>query len=151
MTVLAERTSARVRIGEWIVVIGAILISAYAAVVGAIIYIKPPPVRFVYVESQLSKQGETIFRRESCLSCHEVFGNGASYGPALDGVGSRRSSSWLKGYLAAPTAGVSAKPYRLKMPSYDKLNANEMTALVAYLQALQEAERVESKANEPST
>ncbi len=135
-----RRPTGSVRFGEWLVLIGAGVIAAFAAVVGILIYLKPPPVQFVYVESARSKQGETIFRREGCLSCHEVFGNGASYGPNLDGVGSRHSHSWLRQYLQAPRSGVSAKPYRLRMPAYDGLEAAELDALVAYLHALQEAQ-----------
>lgn len=111
---------------------------AFAALVGVLIYLKPPPARFAYLESSLSKQGEAIFRRESCLSCHEVFGNGASYGPDLDGIGSRRSQSWLQQYLRAPRPGVSVKPYRLRMPAYSNLDPADLDALVAYLQALRE-------------
>lgn len=126
------------RPGEWLVLVGAGLIMAFAALVGILIYLKPPPVRFVYLESSLSKQGEAIFRRESCLSCHEVFGNGASYGPNLDGVGTRRSKSWLQQYLRAPRPAVSVKTYRLRMPAYDKLDPADLDALVAYLQGLRE-------------
>ena len=118
--------------------VGSSLIFAFAALVGTLIYFKPPPVRFVYVESSLSKQGEIVFRRQSCFSCHEIFGNGASYGPSLDGVGSRRSQAWLRQYLQAPKPGVSAKPYRLRMPAYVNLEASELEALVAYLQGLRE-------------
>ena len=136
-----RRPGVSVRPGEWLVLVGSGLIVAFAAVVGFLIYLKPPPVRFVYVESSLTEKGEMIFRREGCLSCHEVFGNGASYGPDLDGVGSRRSHSWLRQYLQAPRAGVSAKPYRLSMPAYDNLDVKELDALVAYLRALQEKPR----------
>ncbi len=129
-----------IRLGEWLVLAGAVAIIAFAAVVGALIYLKPPPVRFMYFESPLSQQGEIVFRRENCFSCHEVFANGASYGPSLDGVGSRRSSLWLEEYLKAPRSGVSVRPYRLKMPDYAHLEASELTALVAYLQALLEVD-----------
>lgn len=135
---VVRRPTVSVRSGEWLVLIGAGLIAAFAAVVGVLIYLKPPPVRFMYLDSALSKRGEIIFRREGCSSCHEVFGNGASYGPDLDGIGSRRSDSWLRQYLQAPRPGVSAKPYRLRMPAYDGLEAAELDALVAYLRALQE-------------
>jgi cbb3-type cytochrome oxidase cytochrome c subunit len=77
-----------------------------------------------------------IFRQESCFSCHEVFGNGASYGPSLDGIGSRRTHGWLQDYLRNPRPGVSAKPYRLRMPSYEKLGRDKLDALVYYLQGL---------------
>lgn len=126
------------RLGEKLVLVGAAIIVIFAAVVGTLVYLKPPPVRFGYEESESSKSGEMIFRRESCMSCHEVFGNGATYGPTLDGIGSRRNGSWLAEYLRSPHPGVSAKPYRLRMPAYDKLKANEIQVLVSYLEALRQ-------------
>lgn len=126
------------RIGEWLVLVGAGLIVVFAALVGTLVYLKPPPTRFVYLESPHSIQGEAVFRREGCFSCHEVFGNGATYGPNLDGVGSRRNQSWLEEYVRAPRSGVSVKPYRLKMPPYDGLEIEDLDALVAYLQGLKE-------------
>ena len=101
-----------------------------------LIYVRPPPVRFAYVESALTKDGEKVSRREGCLSCHELFGNGTTYGPALDGVGSRRKPRWLRDYLRSPRPGVSAKTYRLRMPAYDTLGKGELDALVRYLGAL---------------
>ena len=98
---------------------GAVAIVAYAVVVGALIFLKPPPVRFVYVESSLTKGGELIFRREGCLSCHELFGNGTTYGPPLDGVGSRRDRTVVDGVpaFAAPRGrrqAVQAADARLR-------------------------------------
>ncbi|HTS54670.1 MAG TPA: c-type cytochrome [Burkholderiales bacterium] len=122
------------RPGEWVVLAGSGLIAAFAALVGMLIYLKPPPVEYRYVENAVTRDGEAIYRREGCNSCHSLFGNGASYGPSLDGVGSRRSAQWLRQYLQDPKPGVSDKPYRLKMPSYRSLKSVELDALVAYLQ-----------------
>ena len=116
----------------------AVAIAAFAVFVGALIWIKPPPVRFAYAETASTRVGETIFRREGCLSCHELFGNGTSYGPGLDGVGSRRERSWLRDYLRSPRPGVGEKTYRLRMPAYDTLEAGELDALANYLGALRE-------------
>lgn len=124
---------------------GSGLILGFAILVGVLIYLRPPPVPFVYAQTELSARGEAVYRREGCSSCHEIFGNGASYGPSLDGVGSHRSAAWLQEYLRAPRAGVGKKKYRLRMPAYDKLDAADLDALVAYLGALQEApERLQS-------
>ena len=128
----------KLRLAERVVLAGAVAIAIYAVVVGALIFLRPPPVRFVYVESSLTRGGEVIFRREGCLSCHELFGNGTTYGPPLDGVGSRRDRSWLRDYLRSPRPGVGDKPYRLRMPAYDTLEAGELDALVSYLGALRE-------------
>ncbi len=118
--------------------IAAVVIAACALLVGALIYLKPPPVRFVYRESPSARIGEMVFRREGCLSCHELFGNGTSFGPVLDGVGSRRDLSWLKEYLRSPRPGLGGRAYRLRMPAYDKLEEGELDALVIYLGALRE-------------
>lgn len=125
------------RPGEWFVAAGSVMIMAFAILVGVLIYLKPPPVPFEYRQSDLSRLGEAVYRREGCSSCHEIFGNGASYGPSLDGVGSYRSATWLQEYLKAPRAGVGQKKYRLRMPAYDELNVAELDALVAFLGALQ--------------
>lgn len=122
--------------GEWLVIAGSVLIVAFAVIVGSIIYLKPPPVQFVYDETAKSRKGESIYRREGCLACHEIFGNGASYGPSLDGVGSKRDRQWLIRYLKSPWAGVSVKKYRLKMPPYEHLSDDDLNFLIDYLLAL---------------
>lgn len=131
-------TQTSIRAGEWVVLIGSALIVVLAMVVGTAIYLKPPPVTRTYVESAAGREGEMIFRKQSCFSCHEVFGNGASYGPSLDGVGSRRTRIWLQDYLRNPRPGVSIKPYRLRMPSYTHLGAEKLDSLVSYLQGLRQ-------------
>jgi cbb3-type cytochrome oxidase cytochrome c subunit len=132
-----------------VVVIAAVVIVGYAVVVGALIYLKPPPVRFVYRETASTRTGEMVFRREGCLSCHELFGNGTSFGPALDGVGSRRNLAWLKEYLRSPRPGVGGRTWRLSMPAYDKLEEGELDALMAYLGALRELDSVGSIVEPP--
>ena len=126
----------KLNLGEWIVITGAVLIVMFAVVVGVVIYLKPPPVQFVYEQTAETRLGEEIYRREGCVSCHEIFGNGASYGPSLDGVGSKRSKLLLQRYMKAPWSGVSVKPYRLKMPPYDHLSERDMNLLTDYLLAL---------------
>lgn len=129
----------RLSAGEWIVIVGSALIVLFAGVVGTLIFLKPPPIQFQYIETAVTRQGEALYRREGCLSCHEIFGNGASYGPSLDGVGSKRDKQWLINYLKSPRQGVSAKPYRLKMPPYNHLPENELDLLAEYLMALRVA------------
>jgi cbb3-type cytochrome oxidase cytochrome c subunit len=126
----------KLRAGEWVVLGGSGVIAAFAALVGVLIYLKPPPVEYSYAETAAARDGEAIYRREGCNSCHRLFGNGATYGPALDGVGSRRSADWLRDYLQNPKPGVSGRPYRVSMPSYGRLQSGELSALVAYLQGL---------------
>ena len=130
----------KLRAGEWFVLAGAAVIAACAALIGVLIYLKPPPVEYAYDESDATRQGESIYRQQGCSSCHQVFGNGATYGPTLDGVGSRRTIGWLQDYLVDPRPGVGVKPYRARMPSYGNLSTDERNALVAYLHALRAAE-----------
>ena len=125
------------RAGEWVVLAGSVLIAAFAALIGALIYRKPPPVVYAYREDAAARLGEAVYRREGCSSCHQVFGNGATYGPSLDGEGTRRSADWLRDYLVEPRPGVGVKPYRVRMPSYASLPAQDQQSLVAYLLALQ--------------
>ena len=124
------------RSGEWIVIGGSVLISTFAALVGTLIYLKPPPVMYWYAESPTANLGEAIYKRESCRDCHQVFGNGSTSGPKLDGIGALRSESMLKAYLLDPVPGVGDRTYRVKMPSYARLNQEDRDALVAYLLAL---------------
>ena len=139
------------RKAEWVVVLAAGVILAYAVLVGTLIWLKPPPVRFVYAESASTRTGEMLFRREGCLSCHELFGNGTSFGPALDGVGTRRALAWLKAYLRSPRPGVGDRTWRLRMPAYDKLEEGELDALAAYLGALRELDAGGRIMEPPST
>jgi len=128
---------AKLRMGEAIVLVGTVFIVALAAMVGRIIYIKPPPVEYVYLETEARKLGEAVYRSQGCGACHEIFHNGTStFGPGLDGVGSRRKSEWLAKYLKAPWPNVSPKPYKLKMPAVTGISDLEFNALVDYISAL---------------
>jgi cytochrome c2 len=114
----------KLRAGEWIVLGGSAAIAAFAALVGAIIYLKPPPVRYTYLESPRTLAGEALYRQAGCGACHKIFGNGAAIGPALDGVGSRRSGEWLADFLSRAHKGTNPLP------------PDERAALVTYLEAL---------------
>jgi len=130
----------KLRAGEWVVLIGAVLIFALAIVVGRLVLEQPPRVYYVYHDSEETRQGERIYHREGCNACHKVFGNGYAYGPSLDGVGSRRTEDWLQRYLNEPWPGVSKRRYRTEMPAYDMLPAEDFEALIVYLLALKETE-----------
>jgi len=71
------------RPGEWIVLAGSGVIAAFALLVGVLIYLKPPPVQYRYLEDARTQAGEAVYRRQGCGSCHKVFENGAKVGPAL--------------------------------------------------------------------
>ena len=128
------------RAGEWLVVVGAVSICAFAALVGTLIYLKPPPAEYLYTPSAAAQLGEAIYRRESCRDCHKVLAGGSSSGPRLDGIGARRSRTWLEAYLTDSSAQPAGPAYRVRMPSYAGLPTEERLALVAYLSALSAAQ-----------
>jgi len=130
----------KLNMGEWIVLVGSVLIIIFSIVVGTIIYKKPPPVRFTYQETSDTILGEAFYRSQGCAACHELFGNGtAVFGPGLDGIGSRRTVGWLTDYLQNPRPGVSDRPYKLKMEPVE-LQQQELHRLAQYLSALKEVD-----------
>ena len=126
----------KLRAGEWLVLAGTVVICAFAALVGTLIYLKPPPAEYLYTQSAAAQLGEAIYRRESCRDCHKVLAAGSSSGPRLDGIGARRSRAWLEAFLVDPRPEPASPAYRVRMPSYAWLPAEERLALVAYLSAL---------------
>ncbi|HHJ35809.1 MAG TPA: cytochrome c [Gammaproteobacteria bacterium] len=135
------------RSGEWVVLVGAVLIIGFSVVSGVIIYVKPPPVEYAYLENEHTIAGEAIYRSQGCGACHEIFGNGPSFGPKLDGVGSKRDKVWLRAYLLKPRSGVSDRPYRLKMQPVADLTDEELDALVDYLEALKKLNQGDNEAD----
>ncbi len=68
-----------------------------------------------------------------CVACHAVQEQGGKVGPALDGVGSKFNSDYLKKWISDPQA---VKPDS-KMPKLP-LTESEITELVLYLSQLKE-------------
>ncbi len=63
-----------------------------------------------------------------CTACHAVGGNGGNIGPALDGIGTRRDTTWIDKWLIDPQA---VKP-GTAMPTLPMSN-DERAELVKYL------------------
>jgi cytochrome c oxidase subunit 2 len=87
-------------------------------------------------------RGEEVFLASSCAMCHSVRGTpaGASFGPELTHVGSRRTiASGTLPNNAGNLAGWIVDPQRIKpgahMPT-NQLEPADLQALVAYLQGL---------------
>jgi putative heme-binding domain-containing protein len=49
---------------------------------------------------------ELVRGKGGCLACHAVAGEGGIGGPALNGIGARRSTPWLRAKLLDPAADV---------------------------------------------
>jgi hypothetical protein len=46
----------KLKTGEWVVLGGSLLIAAFAALVGVLIYLKPPPSEFKYAQTEQSRE-----------------------------------------------------------------------------------------------
>lgn len=75
-----------------------------------------------------AKNGEALFKSKNCMTCHSVGEKGGQVGPALDGVASRRSRTWITDQLHDPK---SHKPDAV-MPQ-PILSPEELNDLVDYL------------------
>ena len=82
------------------------------------------------------KDVQTIIADNSCLSCHRIGDHGGNIGPALNGLGSRRTPDQIRAAIVMPpatTSGGTPDP----MPSYvKKITGDDLTNLVRYLSTL---------------
>ena len=69
-----------------------------------------------------------IVKSYQCTSCHTITERGGTVGPILNQVANRRSTDWLKRWLADPQA---VKP-GTKMPNFD-FPPDQLEAVVGYL------------------
>ncbi len=80
------------------------------------------------------------FVREQCVMCHVLAGEGTALGPALDGIGARRTPEELRRAILDPPAVVSPGYEELVgvMPTYfgERLTAAQLEAVVRYLAGL---------------
>ena len=85
----------------------------------------------------LVAKGTLAFGAQKCSMCHAVAGKGNAKGP-LDGVGANYKAAELRQWLVAP-AEMTAKHNATRKPAmrdFSKLPAEDLDALVAYLQSL---------------
>ncbi|HEX7901861.1 MAG TPA: c-type cytochrome [Planctomycetota bacterium] len=86
--------------------------------------------------------GERLFFGKGCVACHTI-GKGRHLGPDLAGVGTRRTSAWLAGWLRSPERMAATDPdarrllaeYKIAMPE-PNLAEGEVGALAGYLSGL---------------
>lgn len=85
----------------------------------------------------LVAKGQLAFGAQKCSMCHAVAGRGNAKGP-LDGVGAKYKAAELRQWLVAP-AEMATKQNATRKPAmrdFSKLPAEDLDALVAYLQSL---------------
>ncbi len=85
----------------------------------------------------LVEKGQTLFTQNRCTLCHSVAGKGNPKGP-LDSIGEKHTAAEFRQWLTEPAemakkANATRKP---PMPSFAKLPAADLDALVAYLGSL---------------
>ncbi len=72
------------------------------------------------------EKGKELFYKSACLSCHTVYDMGGDLGPALDGIGMRRSRQSIDKFIGLPSS---------KMPNF-KLSSAERKQIVEFLLTL---------------
>ncbi|HUU32873.1 MAG TPA: cytochrome c [Vicinamibacterales bacterium] len=85
----------------------------------------------------LVAKGQALYASQKCTMCHAVAGKGNAKGP-LDGVGAKYQAAELRQWLTAP-AEMAVKHSSTRKPAmraFSKLPAEDLDALVAYLQSL---------------
>lgn len=107
--------------------------SLTALIVAASVGVTAP----VLAQPAVVAKGQASFITQRCTMCHAVAGKGNAKGP-LDGVGTKYKADELRQWLLAP-ADMAAKHDATRKPvmrDFAKLPAEEIDALVAYLQSL---------------
>jgi mono/diheme cytochrome c family protein len=79
----------------------------------------------------------TLLQQHACLACHELGGEGGPIGPALDGLGERRTHEQIRRAILDPQAdtvpGYEAVAGTMPTDYGDKLTAAQLEALVRFL------------------
>jgi cytochrome c2 len=106
--------------------------------------IKIPPVGYKpAAKSEQSEKGSRLFQDLNCMACHSIHNVGGDFAPALDGVGSRRSESFMLAHLSnAPEAqqqyqSMRGTPISEGFP-HARFSPETAKLLIAYLQTLPE-------------
>lgn len=95
-----------------------ILSAAAAVVIFAVYYLASAP------------DGAELFRRENCVKCHILRGQGLGVRDLTD-VAKRRSRAWIRDQIINPRLH---NPHP-GMPSFAHLSGREMSALIDHLEA----------------
>jgi mono/diheme cytochrome c family protein len=85
----------------------------------------------VNLDSEAARVGRDLFHSFRCNSCHTAEGKGATVGPMLDGIDSRRSSRYIMEQIKNPKAH---NPVSI-MPAV-RASDDQIAQIVAYLESL---------------
>jgi mono/diheme cytochrome c family protein len=83
------------------------------------------------------ERGKKVYADQKCSMCHSIEGKGNAKG-ALDGVGSKLSADEIKQWIVDPKTMTEKTKAARKPPmkAYATLPAEDLDALVAYMQSL---------------
>jgi mono/diheme cytochrome c family protein len=83
------------------------------------------------------EKGKKVYADQKCSMCHAIEGKGNVKG-ALDGVGSKLGAAEIRQWVVDPKTMTARTNAQRKPPmkAYPNLPADELDALVAYLQSL---------------
>lgn len=83
------------------------------------------------------EKGRKVYADQKCSVCHAIQGKGNVKG-ALDGVGAKLSAAEIKEWIVDPKTMTAKTKAERKPPmkAYANLPADEVEALVAYMQSL---------------
>ncbi len=95
--------------------------------------IKPDSIQSLTSISPSLINGAQTFVANACASCHRINGIGGGVGPSLNGLGNRRSESWIREHFTTPG---KLSPGSI-MPPYQFAPKDEQD-LIAYLFSLSE-------------
>jgi cytochrome c2 len=77
----------------------------------------------------ISYNGEKLFQKEGCSTCHRFKGKGGNMGPDLTAITEIRNDSSIESYLKNP----KQQNHYARMPSFDHLSWGKRRAIIAYL------------------
>lgn len=91
--------------------------------------------------TEASRNGEVLYKQLECNACHTIGKVGGEVGPALDGVGAKRSRAFLIGHVTDPEAHAKnlpkEHPKEVMMPA-TSATAEQIGQMVDYLLTLPE-------------
>lgn len=85
-------------------------------------------------DKQTIEVGRQVYTQQGCARCHSIAGAGNPRNP-LDGVGARHTRKTLMDWITGTDVALPSHIIKLKQ-SYRGLPANDLEALVTYLQGL---------------
>jgi len=93
--------------------------------------------------SEASRKGEALYKQLECNACHAIGKVGGEVGPALDGIGAKRSRAFLIGHITDPQAHAKnlpkEHPQGASMPP-TSATAEQIGQMVDYMLTLPESQ-----------